>query len=147
MIFPQDRVSLRQMYAEAWRKKRENLPMEALELQIADVVVLHPEYHALLENDTHEDRDFHGDDGQSNPYMHMGLHLAIRDQLATDRPAGFAKVYRHYLALAGDVHLAEHQIMEVLAESLWEAQRSGRPPDEGAYLERLRIIAGADLQG
>jgi hypothetical protein len=28
--------------------------------------------------------------------------------------------------------------MESLAETLWEAQRGGHPPDEGRYLERAR---------
>jgi hypothetical protein len=31
-------------------------------------------------------------------------------------------------------------MLEALAEALWDAQRTGRPPDEQAYLERLRTL-------
>jgi hypothetical protein len=31
-------------------------------------------------------------------------------------------------------------MIEPLAETLWEAQRSGQAPDELAYLERLRRL-------
>ena len=33
------------------------------------------------------------------------------------------------------------QLLEALAEQLWEAQRAGKAPDENAYLERLRGLA------
>ena len=29
--------------------------------------------------------------------------------------------------------------MEALAETLWEAQRAGRPPDESRYLDLARL--------
>lgn len=40
-----------------------------------------------------------------------------------------------------DAHAAEHRMIECLAEALWEAQRAGTPPDEAAYVERLRRLA------
>ena len=76
--------------------------------------------------------------GQLNPWLHMGLHLAIREQVATNRPAGIAEVHASLRQAAGGAHEAEHRMLEVLAEQLWEAQRGGKPPDENAYLERLR---------
>jgi hypothetical protein len=71
----------------------------------------------------------------------MGLHLAIREQVSTDRPAGIAGVHSRLAARMGSVHEAEHRMLEVLAEALWEAQRAGSAPDENAYLERLRTLA------
>ncbi len=45
----QSRDELRRVYVEAWRKRRAGLPVEPLEAQVADVIALHPEYHAALE--------------------------------------------------------------------------------------------------
>lgn len=137
----QSRAALRRTYAEAWRKHRESLPVEPVEDQIARVVELHPEYHAVLESG--EDalqRDYTPEDGQANPFLHMGLHLAIRDQVATDRPRGIAEVHRALVMQHRDLHSAEHAMIECLAEALWQAQRAGRMPDEQAYLEALRRL-------
>jgi hypothetical protein len=134
----QSRDDLRRVYIEAWRKRRAGLPIEPLEAQVADVIALHPEYHAALEGG--EDtlaRDYTPEGGQSNPFLHLGLHLAVRDQIATDRPAGIRKAFQTVAAHLGSEHEAEHRIIECLAEAMWEAQRSGRPPDEAAYLQRV----------
>ena len=134
----QSRDQLRRVYLEAWRKRREGLPIEPLEAQVADVIALHPEYQAALERgDDALDRDYTPESGQSNPFLHMGLHLAVRDQIATDRPAGIRKAFQSVAARLGSEHEAEHRIIECLAEAMWEAQRSGRPPDEAAYLQRV----------
>jgi hypothetical protein len=139
----QSRDQLRQVYVDAWRKHRERLPMEPLEAQIADVVALHPEYHAQLEKpEAALARDFTPEGGQSNPFLHMGLHLAVREQVATNRPNGIRAAFEQLAQRYGDAHAAEHAIIECLAEALWEAQRAGRMPDEQAYLERVRSLAG-----
>ena len=137
----QDRESLRRVYVEAWRKHRESRPVEPVEDQIIRVVALHPEYAALLESgEVALGRDYTPEGGQTNPFLHMSLHLAIREQVATDRPAGIAEVHRALLTRLGDAHTAEHAMIECLGEALWQAQRSGRPPDEAAYLEALRRL-------
>jgi hypothetical protein len=71
----------------------------------------------------------------------MGLHLAIREQVSTNRPAGITEVHARLAARMGSAHEADHRMLEVLAEALWEAQRAGKAPDEAAYLERLRTLA------
>lgn len=138
----QSRDQLRQMYIDAWRKHREGIPMEPLEAQVADVIALHPEYQAALERpETVLDRDYKPEGGQSNPFLHMGLHLAVRDQIATNRPPGIRQAYEALARRLGSEHDAEHQIIECLAEALWEAQRAQRLPDEQAYLERVKSLA------
>jgi hypothetical protein len=134
----QSRDQLRRVYIEAWRKRRAGLPIEPLEAQVADVIALHPEYHAALEGgDDALDRDYTPEGGQSNPFLHMGLHLAVRDQIATDRPAGIRQAFQTVATRLGSQHEAEHRMIECLAEAMWDAQRSGRPPDEAAYLQRV----------
>jgi hypothetical protein len=138
----QSRDDLRRVYIEAWRKRREGLPVEPLEAQVADVIELHPEYQAQLERpDDVVDRDYTPEGRQSNPFLHMGLHLAVRDQIATDRPAGIRRAFEAIAARTGSIHDAEHRMIECLAEALWEAQRAGRPPDEAGYLRRVQQIA------
>lgn len=144
MIFGQDRDELRQMYAAAWKKRRDGQPASPLEVQIADVIEMHPEYYDDVTSDD-LDKDYSPDGGKTNPFLHMGLHLAIREQVSTDRPPGIAAIHRAIAARVGDGHEAEHAMIEVLAETLWEAQSLNRPPDEEKYLERLRRIAGPSL--
>ena len=139
MIFGQDRAKLRRMYIEAWRKRREKLPMSPLEIQIAAVIEWHPEYHGDV-NPEALDRDYTPDGGRSNPFLHMGLHLSIREQVSTNRPAGIAPIHAALTARYGDPHVAEHQMIECLAETLWEAQNQNTAPDEKKYLERLRRL-------
>jgi hypothetical protein len=139
MIFGQDRNEIRKMYADAWQKRCDKLPLSPLEALVADVIEMHPEYHDDV-TDEDLDRDYTPDGGQTNPFLHMGLHLGIREQVATNRPAGIAAVCTSITRKLGDVHAAEHQMIECLAETLWEAQSSNNPPDEAKYLERLRRL-------
>jgi hypothetical protein len=137
----QSREQMRRMYQEAWRRFSEGTPLEPLQAQIAAVIAEHPEYLAWIEaGDAALDAEFTPESGRQNPFLHMGLHLAIREQVATDRPQGVTQVHRHLAARLGDAHAAEHAMLEPLAEALGAAQRSGRRPDERAYLERLKAL-------
>lgn len=145
MLFSQDRGALRRMYAEAFAAASEGRPLEPLQSLIADVVAVHPEYHAVLREADADDlaRDYVPEAGETNPFLHMGLHIAIREQCGTDRPAGITAIRTRLAERLGDPHEAEHRMMEVLGEALWNAQRTGRAPDEAAYLAALRRLAGA----
>jgi hypothetical protein len=123
------------MYIDAWRKFRAGEVLQPLEVLIAEVVGLHPEYHALLEQGGSVlDKDFVPELGESNPFMHMGMHIAIREQLGCDRPVGIVAAHRQLLLCLQDTHAAEHRMMECLGQSLWEAQRANAAPDEQVYL-------------
>jgi hypothetical protein len=136
----QSREQLRQKFREAWRKFTAAQTLEPLEAQIAAVVAEHPEYQTLIESPEALTVEFSPEAGQHNPFLHMSLHLAIREQVATDRPPGIARIYRDLAARMDDAHAAEHALLERLAETLWAAQRAGRMPDEQHYLERLRTL-------
>ena len=139
MIFGQDRDALRRMYADAWKKREAGEPMSPLENQIADVVAEHPEYVADVSSDDLA-RDYLPEAGQTNPFLHMGLHLSLREQVATNRPHGIRDVYTAVITKTGDRHDAEHAMIECLAETLWEAQSANTAPDESRYLERLKAL-------
>ena len=137
----QNREQLRQMYLDAWRKYTANQPLEPLQAQLAAVIAEHPEYIPLLESGPQAlAADFTPEAGRENPFLHMGLHLAIREQVATNRPPGIAQIHQSLARRLGDSHAAEHTMLEALAETLWESQRSGQGPDEQRYLERLQML-------
>ena len=137
----QNREQMRRMYLNAWRKFSAQSPLEPLEAQLAAVIAEHPEYIAWLESgDTAVTADFTPEGGRENPFLHMGLHLAIREQVATDRPAGIAAIHQKLSTRLRDAHAAEHVMLEPLAETLWEAQRLGCAPDEQLYLDRLKKL-------
>jgi hypothetical protein len=140
MIFGQDRQELRQMYVDAWRKAREGQVLSPLEAQIAEVIADHPEYHDVLAGDGLEEA-YAPEEGRTNPFLHMGLHLALRDQVATDRPPGIRAVFEAIGRRAADRLDAEHRAIECLAETLWEAQSRNSAPDEQQYLEKLKRLS------
>lgn len=141
MIFGNDRDALRRYYAESWRKACNNEPLQPLEQQIATVISEHPEYQKLLRSDEGMlERDYLPEDGVTNPFLHMGMHLALREQLATGRPVAIRDIWQKLLKRYGDSHETEHRMMECLGQVLWEAQRSGRMPDEAGYLACLRAL-------
>lgn len=139
MIFGQDRDELRRMYVDSWQKHRLGQLLSPLEAQIAQVVDDHPEYQALLTADAVAG-EYSPADGETNPFLHMGLHLAIRDQVSTNRPPGIASIYGRLLAKSGSQHNAEHAMLDILAHTLWEAQRNSVAPDESGYLEQLEKL-------
>lgn len=138
------RDELRRAYSEAWRKHRERAPLTPLEAMLADLIGIHPEYQSVVQDaDTALAFEPAAAAATENPFLHLGLHMAVREQVAIDRPPGVRDLHRRLQAHYGDVHGAEHVLMEALAEALWEAQRSGRPPDESQYLDRARARLSA----
>jgi hypothetical protein len=133
------RDQLRLAYAQAWAKHLARTPLAPLEAQIADVIEAHPEYQRVVA-DADTALGFEPIPGQAadNPFLHMGLHLAVREQLSVDRPPGIRDLQRQLQAHYGDAHRAEHVLMEALGEELWTAQRDGRAPDERHYLDLAR---------
>lgn len=141
MLFGNDRNQMRRFFCEVRHRHRQGAPLDPLAAQVAAVIEAHPEYHSLLEDENAAlELESTPESTQGNPFLHMGMHLAILEQQATDRPAGFTRAYQRLAAHLG-AHEAEHRIMECLGEALWSAQREGRMPDEAAYLECvLRLI-------
>jgi hypothetical protein len=136
----QSRDEVRQMYLAVWHKLQQKMPLEPMEALIADVIEIHPEYHNLLETgDDVRQQEFTPEQGQTNPFLHMGMHIALREQATADRPPGVKAIHQKLLTRKGQ-HKAEHDMMECLGESLWSAQRNNQLPDEAAYLDCLKKL-------
>ena len=141
-MFNPSREQARLFFCEAWRKRRERLILEGAEVVAADLILQHPEYHTLLENpEKAVAQEFTPEGGQMNPFLHLSLHLAIADQISVDQPPGIRALY-NTLRQRLDVHKVEHTIMECLAETLWQSQRTQQPLDAHAYLECIQRHVG-----
>jgi len=126
---------VRDTFFGAWRKYRDGQPLVGIEALALDVILAHPEYHEVLANpERSRDRDYVD---ESNPFLHMSLHVALEEQLSIDQPPGIAARFAELLARTGERHEALHEALECLAETVWRAQRDGAAPDAAAYLECL----------
>jgi len=146
-LYGPDRAQLRahrQIFWDAWQKAQANMPLNALEVRIARVIALHPEYHPLFDDmEAFLDRDF-GVDSGINPYLHLSLHLALEEQVATHQPPQAAAALEHLMQHRGmDRHAALHVLLEVLAETVYVSQRQGCEPDVAAYQCRLQELLSA----
>jgi hypothetical protein len=104
----------------------------------------HPEYHAdLADLDAALAAVYTVEDGRTNPFLHLSMHLSISEQVSIDQPRGIRQAVELLAARRGDLHAAQHEVMDCLGEMLWESQRSGQPPDPHAYLDRVRRRATA----
>jgi len=137
MFYGDNVQDTRQVFFSSWEKYRLKQPLLPLEQQIVSVIIAHPEYHRMLENKYAMEQSYFPEMGQTNPFLHMGLHLAVRDQIATDRPIGISQLYKQLLIRFGDELTAEHKMIDCLAEYLWQAQRAQQPPDEINYFNKL----------
>ena len=140
-LFGQSREDMRRAWLEAWRRGREGLPVSPLEAQLVDVIREHPEYHGWLERgEAAIAAEFTPEGGATNPFLHLSMHLALREQVGTDRPPGIREVHAALARRLGSAHEAEHRMMEPLGAALWDAQRHGKAPDEQQYLAELRRL-------
>jgi hypothetical protein len=138
-MFAQSRDDVRSHFISVWEKMADNAALEPLEQMLARVIRRHPEYHLILSNpDRALNTEFGVDGITGNPFLHMSLHVAIAEQMQTDRPPGVVKAYNSMLKNRTlDAHLVEHKMIDCLSASLWRAQRDSMPPDEAEYLACL----------
>ncbi|RDI42834.1 DUF1841 family protein [Aquicella lusitana] len=139
-MFTNHREAYRQAFFEAWEKhlKKQTLELEPVEAQLIEIMLYHPEYHALLEKPAaFQQQEF---TLEENPFFHMSLHLAVREQIRTNRPTGIAQIHQELMAAYQDIHQVEHLMMTCLAQMLWKAQQTGEMPNDENYLEKLREI-------
>ena len=145
MIFGGDRTELRQMYADAWRKSCAQEVLSPLEVQIAEVIEQHPEYHPII-GESNVEAPFSPDDGQENPFLHMGLHLALREQVSTDRPAGIAAIQRQLLHKLGNAcHAVEQAEMRVTVQMSKRASSVHGDPSGGMDVPSVDVVALAEF--
>jgi Domain of unknown function (DUF1841) len=137
-MFDPSRDEARRFLTDAWAKYSAEQPLTPLERIATGIVALHPEYQAIVESPKcNLDRDWRPESGDTNPFLHLSLHLAVAEQLAIDQPPGIRAQFERLRAARGDEHAALHAVLECLGEVMWHAQRHRTPPDAALYLACL----------
>jgi hypothetical protein len=143
-MFAPTREQARAFFFETWRRYKAAEPLDGLQATALQVLLLHPEYHAILDQpERYADADWTPDSGMLNPFLHLSLHLAVQEQLSIDQPSGVRQGFERLRDRLGNEHEALHAVVECLGETVWQAQRHARPPDESMYLDCLRRRLGA----
>jgi len=137
-MYTNNRDAYRQAFFTVWQKYQKKLPLEPVEAQLVEIIDLHPEYHPLLgKPDSYQNQEF---TTEENPFLHMSLHIALREQIRTNRPAGVAAIYADLIEKYVHTHEVEHRMMECLSQIIWSAQQTGVMSSEEYYLEKLKRI-------
>jgi hypothetical protein len=137
-MFNPSRDQVRDFFFDTWAKYRAGQPLAGLEATALDLVLMHPEYHAVLDDpERYRGQAYFPELGQTNPFLHLSLHMALEEQLSIDQPAGVCERFTQLQSLSTDRHAALHAAIDCVAEMVWRAQRDGTPPDPQAYLDCL----------
>ena len=135
-MFNPSRAQARDFLFEVWEKHRAGTALTPLESIALSIVLEHPEYHAILgDRERYRERDWKPEGGETNPFLHVQMHLAIEEQLSIDQPPGIRAAVAALARSRGSMHEARHEVMECLAEAIWQAQRNGAPFDNASYLD------------
>ena len=144
MMFNPSRDQARDFFFALWAKSRAQAPLTPLESMALDLILEHPEYHAVLDDpERYRDHTWTPEGGETNPFLHLSMHLAIEEQLSIDQPPGIRAAVDTLARKRDSMHDARHDVMDCLAEMIWQAQRNARPFDNASYLDCLRRKAGA----
>lgn len=139
MFFGDTIQDTRTLFFTCWEKYQQKNTLSPLEHEIIEVLLAHPEYHKIMEQrEQFIEKQYAPELGETNPFLHLGLHLAIRDQIKINRPFGINTLFKNLLQKHQDPLIVEHLMMECFIECLWLAQRNHCPPDEQHYLTLLQ---------
>jgi len=141
-MFAPNQETVRRFFCDAWAKHRAGQPLAPMEALAADWIGQHPEYHEdLADVEAAVAAQFTVEEGRTNPFLHLSMHLSISEQVSIDQPRGIRAAVERLADKRGSLHEAHHGVMDALGETLWESQRSGQPPDALAYLDRIQRLS------
>ena len=130
---------VRRFFCQVYAKQQAQTLIDALEVLAGEWVAEHPEYHAVLTDEASAlTQQFTGENGQSNPFLHLSMHLSISEQCSIDQPRGIRQAVELLASKRNSLHDAHHEVMECLGTMLWESQRSGQAPDGQAYIDAVQ---------
>ena len=134
-----NREQIRSYFYQVYEKIKTNqLIHDPLEKQLATIIEMHPEYHQILQNHDYLDQDYLPEHGEINPFLHMGMHISIHEQVSINQPVGVKDSYQKLLAKYQDAHQVEHMMMDCLGEMLWISQQNHTEPNPMLYLKCLK---------
>jgi hypothetical protein len=138
MFFNPSRNDARIFLFDAWKKRKNGGILTPLEDLASQLIGKHPEYFSIFENpDRYLHRDYLPEQGETNPFLHLMMHLAIEEQISIDQPYGIRAHFARLTRRFESEHDAQHRMMECLGEMIWQAQRNNTQPDAAVYLDCL----------
>ena len=138
-MFAPSQLEVRRFFCATYRKLQAGMPLIPMEALAADWIAEHPEYHAELADEAAALAAVYSvEEGRTNPFLHLSMHLTITEQHAIDQPTGIRQAIDLLAAKRNLMHEAHHVAMEALGDMIWQSQRSGLPPDGQAYLDNVR---------
>ena len=141
-MFQPSQHDVRRFFCETFMRQRDSLPLDAMQAQVAPWIDEHPEYHAELSDaEAAVAASYSVEEGRTNPFLHLSMHLSIAEQVSIDQPTGIRQAVQLLAAKRNSLHAAHHEVMECLGDMLWRSQRSGLPPDGQAYIDAVRARA------
>lgn len=145
MLIQPSQADVRRFFCSVYAKALTSQPLEAIETIASLWLDEHPEYHAeLADVDAALSAMLHAEEGKSNPFLHLSMHLSISEQCSIDQPRGIRQAVELLTHRRNSLHLAHHEAMDCLGQMIWESQRAGRPPDGDAYIACLQRRATQD---
>lgn len=137
-MFSPSREQVRQFFFDTWASYRAGKTLSGSAAIALEAILAHPEYHAMLDDPArYLAREYPPELGETNPFLHLAMHVSLAEQLSIDQPAGVRARYQQLLERHGDAMHAQHDMMDCLAEMIWQAQRSSTAYDPLAYLQCL----------
>jgi hypothetical protein len=144
-MFSPSQADVRRFFCSVYAKAQTGQPMEAIETLASLWIEEHPEYHAeLADIDAALGAMLQAEEGKSNPFLHLSMHLSISEQCSIDQPRGIRQAVELLAHRRNSLHLAHHDAMDCLGTMIWESQRAGRPPDGNAYIACVQQHATRD---
>ena len=140
-LFNPSKEEVRQFFCEAWTKQQRSGILTPMESIAARWMVEHPEYHGILSDlESAKETEYTPEKGQTNPFLHLSMHMSITEQVQIDQPPGIREASKQLSIKLDSEHEAQHRIMDCLGQVLWNAQRDGAPPDMVAYVEAIKKL-------
>jgi hypothetical protein len=136
-----EKTEVREIFFNVFKKSQNNERLEPLEKQIIELIQEHSEYQEIFLNpEKYKEYNFSAELQEENPFLHLGLHLTLLDQITTNRPKGITAIYKDLVDVMGNAHHAEHHMMEILHEELQQVVHNKKFPDEKNYLKQLKKL-------
>lgn len=130
---------VRNFFFDTYEKGERNLILTDLEKIAYSTILEHPEYrHVLSNRDKYMGANWLPESGETNPFLHLSMHVSIIEQLSINQPFGVKELYIELCQKYADEHEAQHHVMDCLAEMIWQAQYNNMQPDPQIYLSCLR---------
>ena len=138
-LFNPSRDQVREFFFNTWLKFKQNQMLEGIEKIGVQVMQMHPEYHVILDDSArYMHQQYFPEMGETNPFLHMSLHLSILEQISINQPVGIVNIHQQLLMQYQDAHDAQHQLLDCLAETIWQAQHHQQPLDADHYMQLMQ---------